>query len=222
MESRFDQAAAEHKLYTAEKLDPLKRFQYYLIGAVALALFLLSAGGFWIKSTISDMSETIENAKELAKKVDSLKKEVDSIDANISQRVKHVEQSVERIVEQTVAGQDKGGSITAPNEGAIVGGEFQARGTVALKPGQIAWLAVRIGKLYWPQKPAISSSGPWERQVFEGGAPGRKSLVLLTVDSTTNNEIIRWFETGHETGSFPGLLLEGKASAVAEIGFTLQ
>nr|VFJ96732.1 MAG: hypothetical protein BECKLFY1418A_GA0070994_106215 [Candidatus Kentron sp. LFY] len=117
---------------------------------------------------------------------------------------------------------DARGIITAPTESTTVGAEFEAQGAVTLQSNQIAWLAVRIGELYWPKEPAIISSGHWTRRIFEGGSQGEKLLVLLIVDKTTNRQIENWFESSRRTGSFPGMRLGGITTTAAEIRFTLR
>ena len=119
-----------------------------------------------------------------------------------------------------------GGTITTPIDGAIFipihgGVEFEARGTITLQPNQTAWLAVRIGELYWPKASAIMSSGSWIRRVWEGGSEGRKSLVLLVVDEVTDKAINDWFESSREKGDWPGMPLGEMVTVVDEIGFTL-
>lgn len=244
LEARLDRLVehvpAAYKLEIVSALEPLKRIDAYVAGAVALAVILLSVGGFLLKATFSEMSETVDEAKasllkvseetkELSSNIERLKNELNAVDANLSSRFQKVEQSVEDIISQPLPPQngsigdgEQVGTIVYPVPDTEVGSEFEARGTVSLETNQVAWLAVRIGRLYWPKEPAITTSGPWTRLVYEGGAAGKKVLALLIVDDKTNKEIRAWFDAALQTGSYRGIRLDKKAIAVAEIPFLLR
>lgn len=114
------------------------------------------------------------------------------------------------------------GSIEGPMPGTTVDPAFPASGAIQmLLPSEVGWLAVRKGALYWPKEPSITKSGPWARTVFEGGPPGRFSLVLITVDPPTNERIINWFEQGRRTGGYPGMILGEGIRVLDEIELTL-
>jgi hypothetical protein len=125
------------------------------------------------------------------------------------------------VVEEIPVARSSRSSIKEPKAGARVAPEFMASGTVEIPPAQVAWVAVRIGALYWPKEPAITKSGLWRVKVFEGGVPGvRFFLALIVVDQETDQLINRWFEDGRRSGSFPGLPLRDSAKTLDEIALT--
>ena len=107
------------------------------------------------------------------------------------------------------------GGINLPVRNTLVDPQFSSSGTISLKKGETAWLAVRKGKLYWPKESPVETSGAWKRTVYEGGPPGPFELTLLSVDRAANERIIAWFEKGSQTGQYPGILL-GKSTKILD------
>lgn len=211
-------------------VDSLRMFRMFLVGAGVMLAVMFGGVGFWLIDTLSESNRTLDDATErvesLDQDIDRLRGELAKLDTTLSRRFQQVEQSVVDITSQPLApppGKDETlGEISTPELGSTVGSEFQARGTVRLGPNQVAWLAVRIGRLYWPKEPPIEASGPWNRRVYEGGVPGRKWLALLVMKRDVSAEIEQWFETARQTGSYPGMRLDRRAIAVAEVEFTLR
>ena len=216
-----------------KEVDSLRAFDHFLKGLGTALIVILGVGGFWIKATFNEINSKLNEARNLPdtlkKEISELKNELDTLDSDVSLRVNQIEKSVTDITSQPLMPksipQDSNetlGEISTPKSGVVVGREFSARGTVKLSSNQVAWLAVRIGRLYWPKEPAIVKSGQWHRQVYEGGASGRKWLSLLVVERDVNMEIEHWLETSRQTGSYPGMRLDQKAVLVAEIEIMLK
>lgn len=105
------------------------------------------------------------------------------------------------------------GRIEKPINNSKVARHFEVVGTVS---GTIRhlWLVERIGDQHWPKEPELrSTNGRWRGAVFEGGRPpeGKFELLLVDVSEDTARKFQEWLQTGHRTGSYPGI-------AVSELG----
>lgn len=99
------------------------------------------------------------------------------------------------------------GFITVPRDGAAVSRAFRAEGTIKGLPSNChLWLAVEHSNLSWPKGPIRIAGTQWSGMVYEGGQPpdGHFDLSLYVVDSSGNQEIIRWSEDGAKSGYYPG------------------
>lgn len=232
LELRIETAQKDNELFISKSTEPFRRFMY---GATAIVAFIVIVGGAWIRSTFVEFTQATKRSDEMVAKtgqisseLERLQKELRILDENIQKRVDVVQERVETLSAEPPApievqgnAAQNGGTITHPNSGAEVGSQFLARGSVTLENRETAWLAVRVGGLYWPKEPSITESGVWQRTIYEGGTPGRKALALVIVDDELNDVILQWFETGHRTGSYPGLNLGSRARVIAEIPFVL-
>jgi hypothetical protein len=101
------------------------------------------------------------------------------------------------------------GQILSPKSRSSVPRLFKASGTLQQIPSNYhVWSAVRIGSLFWPKEPELSSNdGSWEHDIIEGGSPpaGRFSLILFMVGPMEHERLLEWVGKGQETGSWPGL-----------------
>lgn len=105
------------------------------------------------------------------------------------------------------------GSIENPENMSEVPRHFRVSGTVS-GPVRHLWLVERIGEQHWPKEPELRPvNGRWKEEVFEGGQPpeGTFEILLMDVSEETANRFMDWLNTGHRTGSYPGI-------AVSELG----
>jgi hypothetical protein len=99
------------------------------------------------------------------------------------------------------------GSIEKPTNMSKVSRHFKVSGTIS-GPIRHLWLVERIGEQHWPKEPELSpSKGRWQGEVFEGGQPpeGTFEILLMDVSADTAKRFMEWLQTGHRTGSYPGI-----------------
>jgi len=94
-----------------------------------------------------------------------------------------------------------------PRSGQHVGSQIPVTVQIDdVASGYHVWIAVKRGNLIWPKEPEILPSGEkWSGIAFEGGAPGKLDLALISVNEKAHQRILKWFDHGSRTGSFPGL-----------------
>ncbi|MDA8079978.1 MAG: hypothetical protein M0Z79_13715 [Nitrospiraceae bacterium] len=104
------------------------------------------------------------------------------------------------------------GHIKEPVDKSRVSRHFNVSGTITGGPIQHLWLIERIGNQHWPKEPELRpANGRWQGEVFEGGNPlnGAFEILLVDVSAETARKFREWVQTGHRTGSYPGIQVRG-------------
>jgi len=87
------------------------------------------------------------------------------------------------------------------------------------------WLVVEIGGLKWPKEPGVFISGnAWTGEAYEGGTPpdGRFTLSLYVVGMAGFDQIKKWTDQGHHSGSYPGLSVIDNARRLDSVNLRLR
>ena len=104
------------------------------------------------------------------------------------------------------------GRIEAPPDKSRVSRHFNVSGTISGGPIRHLWLIERIANQHWPKEPELSpANGSWQGEVNEGGNPpnGTFEILLVDVSAETAKKFQNWLQTGHRTGSYPGIPVKG-------------
>ena len=118
------------------------------------------------------------------------------------------------------------GTIRLPADGSSVDRHILAEGEIISLPESTwLWLVVEIDGLKWPKEPGVFVSGnTWTGEAWEGGTPpgGRFTLSLYVVGKAGSDQIKKWIDQGHRSGSYPGLSIIDDARRLDSVNLRLR
>ncbi len=99
------------------------------------------------------------------------------------------------------------GDILSPRENGIVPTTFTVSGELrGISENHHVWLAIKIGRLLWPQKEIARNASNWTETISERGVSGKGfAVVLFMVKNDGHQEIENWFHLAMQTNEWPGM-----------------
>ena len=97
--------------------------------------------------------------------------------------------------------------IQFPVPGKLVGDRFKLKGFVdAVPPGEVAYIVEKVDRRYWPKKRLGTS--PVEIANEHKTSPGqgyKYDIEVISVNADGDAQLKTWFDTGNQTGKYPGI-----------------
>jgi len=109
--------------------------------------------------------------------------------------------------------------ISYPTPEDRVSEKFEVSGSIdSIPASQVVYLVERVDGRFWPKKRLGASPTSFSRSQHASTGEGYKyTIELLSLDAGALKRIENWFETGKQTGKYPGISNTDGVTVLAKV-----